>query len=509
MINTFFHTRLTRDCGKTALVEWDTQVSYTYGELAARAHRLACFLSETCGVAFGDRVAIFSRNNVCYLDVLYAMPSLGAIMTSYNHMLKIQELEEMFTQEAPKVFLYEPHFIKKVEYLQTLLPTCMFIPLDHQNQPEGMSHDPAVVRETWLEPVAHPDISLESTLMLLHTGGTTGVPKAAKISYRSIINNTLAQIVTFGITHTDKAYISYPLFHGGGWNYTVMLLTAGGEIVYKNKFSVEDTWKMIETARLTLLAGSPSVFRRMQEDEKFAEVDFSSVRMIRCGGAPPSRDLVECYEKKGLLFYNGYGTTEVGFGVLSLPAGAMTSEERLQKAGAVGKAMLFSEVRLVDSDGNDVACGQRGEIIIRGGLMFSGYWKNEEETMRSLRDGWFYTGDIGEKDHDGFYYICGRKKNMFISGGENIYPPEIENVILGHPDVRDACVIGVADQDWGEVGKAIVVRKETLDEGMLLAYMRQHLSTIRVPKYIQFVDELPRNEAGKLVNQEVITRYSI
>ena len=494
---------------QTAIVDYDQKKEYSYTDLKVRSRKVAQFLIEKVKVCPGDRVALCARNGPWSLELFYAMPIIGAILTTYNCLLREQELLDSVIFEAPKVIFYEECYYEKVQVFQKALPETTLVTLDGNVCPGGWTYNDLLMMTEWDGPWA--DLTLRDICMLLHTGGTTGAPKAAKISYRAMILNTIGQIIDYSIGETDIVYVSFPFFHTAAWNAALPVLLCGGKIYLKRKFDPEGTLRMVEEEKLTTLAGSPSIFRRLCHCADFNSTSFSSVKRIRCGSATPTIDLIKKYWEKGswILFYNGYGMTESGSGILSLPASTMTRELAHQKAGSVGKPMIFVQVRIVDEEGKDLPVGCEGELLVQSGNMFSGYWKKPEASRKAIQDGWLHTGDIARCDEDGFYYICGRKKNMYISGGENIYPTEIETFLLNHPAVADAYVFEVPDDDWGEVGKAIVVIQPdmTLTRAELSGYLSQNLSSIKRPKYIQFVNEVPRNEAGKIIGNTIDQLY--
>jgi fatty-acyl-CoA synthase len=240
----------------------------------------------------------------------------------------------------------------------------------------------------------------------------------------------------------------------------------------------------------------------------FARTDLSCFRFMISGAAPISRLTMEAYWQKGVNIMNAYGMTEVGPSNISPPLCVMSPEDIREKWDAAGIPMPFNHCRIVDEEGRDAAIGERGELIFRGLLTFSGYWRDAENTRKIVRDGWVYTGDIACRDEDGYIRICGRKKNMYISGGENIYPVEIEHVLMDHPAVEYCCVFGVPDDRWGEVGKALIVRRDkTVTKEALRSKVAQRSAKLKAPKYIEFVDAIPKNAAGKTDMKKVLERY--
>lgn len=454
VLRTFFTSRFYRDGQKTAVVDYDSGKAYSYWELKTRSGSVAAFLMKA-GVKKGDRVALCARNGPWSLDIFYAMPLTGCILSTYNCMLKETELSSMMVNESPKILFYEAIYAQKALAFKKFLPDTQFVVIGKENPLNDLTYDEVMMNTAQIS--CREDLTLEDICMLLHTGGTTGTPKAAMISYRAVIANTIGQVITYSINEDDVAYVSFPFFHCASWNSALPILLCGGKVILKQKFTADDSLRMVDKERLTFLAGSPTVFRRLAYSPLFQQTDFSSVRGIRCGSATPTLNLMQKYWAKGLPFYNGYGMTEAGPGTLSLPATSMSLELAAQKAGSVGMPMIFTEIRIVDDFGNDVPIGEEGELIVRNATMFSGYWRDEEATAHAVKDGWLHTGDIARCDEDGFYFICGRKKNMYISGGENIYPPEIETFVLDHPAVEDAYIFGVPDCNWGEVGKALIV----------------------------------------------------
>ena len=500
VVNSFFTNRLERHPHAPAVYDFDRQEKYTYGDLARRANALANYLVNVCGVKKGDRVGICSGNDMVYIDLFYATARTGAITTAYNILLTAEELEGLLENEEPKVIFYDSAHQEKIDALRRRTGDCRWIPL-------GAEYDDILAAD--LSPAPLVPIDPEDIIQLMHTGGTTGLPKGAMLSARAIMLNAMGQQNTYSLTKDDVMFGYLPFFHTATWHTIAMpLLYAGGELVFARKFHVEQTFDVIEQARPTMIWGVPTVYRRLAAHPRFAQADFSSITRCRCGAAPPSLELMEKYWEKGVQFCNGYGMTESGPGNLSIPVGELTLEQIREKRTSCGKVMPFNEARIVDDQGLEVPVGQEGELLLRGGVLFSGYWNDPEETRRAMAGGWLHTGDIARMDEDGFFYVVGRKKNMFITNGENIFPSEIEGVLFRHPAVEDACVIGVPDPDRGEVGKALVVSRDpnlTVEE--LAQFAAGHLPSIKQPKYYAFVPEIPKNSLGKIRLDWLRTTY--
>lgn len=506
-ISRFFRNRSERDPDMVAVYDYDNRIRYTYKELLDRASSVAVFQLEH-GIKKGDRVAIFAKNSIESMDILYSLQYTGAILTTYNFRLRAEELVGLLTSESPAMLFYDAAFSEKIEVIRSSLPDTFFVSLNDNNQFGDVCYSEALDAPGSKIPCV---VNMEDILMLCHTGGTTGVPKAAMISYHSLIYNTMSQIVEYGISSVDVMYVSYPLFHISAWSAALSMLQAGGRIIFKKDFDTEETLKLLEKEKLTILNGSPTVYQRMCLSPRFDKTDFSSVRFVRCGAAPPSAELVNAYLKKGLKFINAYGMTESGTSVLSMPLGSADIDTIRKKAGSAGKPMLFTSLRIIDDNGMDVRDGESGELLVKNEMLFSGYWNNEAETQNVMDGCWLHTGDMARCDDEGYYYICGRKKHMFISHGENIFPVEIENFLYTIKDIDDCYVFGVPDMERGEAGKAIIVLHpgSRLTAEDILAEMKGKLSTLKIPKYIEFVPKVPRNDVGKVCIHDVIRLYGL
>ena len=331
------------------------------------------------------------------------------------------------------------------------------------------------------------------------------------ISHRCELFNSFSEICTWGLSYTDSAVILLPMFHTGGWNLlTLPLLHVGGTIYINRGYDPKVTLEVIQKEKTTLLFGAATIFRMMVERPEFETTDLSSLRWVMAGAAPTPVNIMEEFWKKGIKFVLGYGMTEAGPNNLSTPTQFVPQDVIEEKFASVGKPFYLTMVKLVDDDGDTITTPDTpGELLWSGPQIFSGYWGNEEETAATLVDGWVHTEDMASIDADGFYYIVGRKKNMFISGGENVFPPEIESAIYDIEAVRECCVIGVPDEKWGEVGKAVVSVKPgmSLDKEELLAALNGKLARYKIPKYVTFVDDVPKNNVGKIVVKQIAELY--
>ncbi len=501
-----FRARLCSE--KAAVVDLDTGVRYTYGDLEDRANRLAHVLAGF-GVGKGDRVAFLSRNRVELIDGYFATGKLGAILVPYNARLSAKELAQLMTNEGPKVLFYEEVFAANAAALEGHCPVERFVCLDGAQGGHSAYGDLLARADNGF--VACDDLELEDIHLIIHTGGTTGLPKGGLISHRGELFNSFSEICTWGLNDKDSAVILLPLFHTGGWNLlTLPLLHVGGTIYINRAYDPQKTLEVIQEEKTTCLFGAATIFRMMVERPEFRDADLSSLRWVMAGAAPTPINIMQEFWKKGIKFVLGYGMTEAGPNNLSTPPQFVSQETVEEKFASVGKPFYLTLAKLIDDDGNTVTAPDTpGELLWSGPQIFSGYWGNEAETASTLVDGWVHTGDMASVDKDGFYYIVGRKKNMFISGGENVFPPEIESALYDIEAVRECCVFGVSDEKWGEVGKAVISLKpgKTITKEEILTALNGKLARYKIPKYITFVDDVPKNNVGKIVVKQVTDLY--
>jgi fatty-acyl-CoA synthase len=342
---------------------------------------------------------------------------------------------------------------------------------------------------------------------LLFTGGTTGLPKGAMISHRMIAWNVL-NTVTHDITHDDVYLCVFPLFHTGGmFTYTSSQVIFGNTTILTRQFDAAQVLDLIEREKVTVFAGVPTMYQMLMQDPAFPDADLSSLRFCTSGGAPLPVPVVEHYtETKGIRFKQGFGMTEFGPGLF-----ALAPEDAIRKAGSIGRPNYFVDVRVVDADNQPLGPGEIGELLLKGPSMCTGYYNNPEATAAMTDDdGWFHTGDLVRYDEEWYFYVTDRKKDMFISGGENVYPAEIEAVLYRHPAVHMCAVIGLPDARWGEVGKACVVLKPeaTATEAEIHAYMKDNLAGYKVPKSVTIMDALPMSGMGKILKRELREQFA-
>jgi fatty-acyl-CoA synthase len=483
----------------------------TYRQMNERANRFANWLRDVAGVGQGDRVAILARDGVEHLDCFFACSKLGAIHTALNWRLHWRELVGIIENTQPQVLLYSDDSKDNVAELETATHNTQHA-IRHYLHIEGDGIASSLHFETTLQSAEATAITCETLeaedpAALIFTGGTTGLPKAAMASHRMVAWNTLNTVI-HDVTHNDVYLNVFPMFHTGGLLvYTLPQVIFGGTTILVRQFDPAKVLRLIEREKVTVFAGVPTMYQVMTQAENWEEANLSSLRFCTSGGAPLPVPLVEQYTReKGIRFKQGFGMTEFGPGVF-----ALAPEDAIRKAGSIGRPNFYVDARVVDDDNNPLGPDEVGELVLKGPSYCSGYFGNPEATAEAVDDeGWFHTGDIAKYDEEWYFYIVDRKKDMFISGGENVYPAEIEAVLYKHPAVHMCAVIGVPHPKWGEVGKACVVLKPgaMASEEELIAFMRDHLARYKVPKSVEFMDALPISGAGKILKRQLKEQFS-
>jgi fatty-acyl-CoA synthase len=468
--------------GKVAIIVAETGERITYADLNGRAEQAARAV-VAAGVAPGERYGILFHNSIEFLALFFAAAKCGAIVVPLSTRATVHELEQIVADCSMSVLFKGPGFAE--------LKGCRVASLPGTLQPEQGAIEQAGSGKT--EP--------EQTYCLLYTSGTTGQPKGVMIPKRQLYWNGYNTAVNWGLREDDVSPIYTPLYHAGGVAaFLIPIFTVGGTIVLHRGFDAAEVCRTIERERCTVVLGVPTTLKMIMEVPEFATADLTHVRWFISGGAPLPHYIIDAYQKRGVEMKQGYGMTEVGVNCFS-----MTIEDARRKAGSIGKPMLFTEVRVVGDDGTERATGDVGEMWIRGPHVSLGYWNNAEATRAAFDDdGWLHTGDLARRDAEGFFYIAGRRKEMFISGGVNVYPAEIEAALVSHPGVSDAAVIPVPDATWGEVAVAFVVG--SAGEEDLSKYLEERIARFKLPKRYIFLDALPRTPYGKVEKPQLAKR---
>jgi len=502
---------------KTALVCVATGQRFTYRELNGRAIQCAKLWRERCRLAKGDRVGILARNRIEFLDAFFAAGKSGIILVPLNVRLTAKELAVIVKSSGMKALIYDGDLADRVEQLKSDSETSgqieHWIALDRGLAASDLDYSKLLGRFGTDWPQAHCDP--EDIYCLLFTSGTTGKPKGVMIPHRMVAWNGYNTAINWQLRDSDVSPLFTPLYHAGGLAaFLVPIFTAGGTIVLHREFDVHEIWETIEREKCTTVMGVPTIHKMLFEAPECAQADVTHIRWFVSGGAPLPLELIEAYRRRGILLKQGYGLTEVGVNCFS-----MSDEEALRKAGSIGKPMMFTEARVLDASGHAIVPGAnsagekdgaQGELCLRGPHVCKGYWQDPDATAAVLdADGWFHTGDIVRRDEEGFFYVVGRSKDMFISGGVNVYPAEIEAELLRHPAIAEAAVIGVAHATWGEVGVAFVVRKAGGDASpeAITSFLAPKLAKYKLPREFIYVESLPRTAYGKVVKAELRENY--
>ena len=469
---------------RIALEEVATGASLTYAELDRSASAAASLMAER-GIGAGDRVAILCRNRSEFFEILFGCAKLGAILVPLNWRMPPAELDGLIADCAPALLFVEQAQAERASALACAPPRLC---LDRDYPSARASAPSRSWRTTW---------PAESSWYLIYTSGTTGRPKGVIYNFRMALANYVNIGTAIGLSGNDRTVAFLPNFHTAGINlHAVPTLFAGGWVAILEGFDPEALVGLIEARRIDTFFGVPTVYQDLLDHPRFAAAPLESVRHWGCGGAPLPDRLVERFRTLGVRVCNGMGMTETGpTAFLVDPADAWA------RIGSVGKPQLLCSVRIVDSQGRDVADGEVGDLLFSGPGVTPGYWRNEEATRAAFDDrGWLRSGDLAKRDGDGFYFVVGRRKDMFISGGENVYPAEVENVLCDHPSVQDVAVLGEPDSRWGEVGRAFVQLADGArpDSHELEDFCRRRLAPYKVPRRFDFVDAFPRTSAGKI-----------
>jgi fatty-acyl-CoA synthase len=465
----------------------------TYAALSERIATAARALKSRLGVGRGDRVAILSLNHPDYLVLLYACARLGAMLLPMNWRLAPPEQVFILSDASAKVLVVEPEFAAVVPALKEALPDIRVIGLgDVQGCEIGFDE----LLATAAGDGRNPHIDESCPLLLVYTSGTTGRPKGAVLRQEALLWNGVMSQHMHDMTSADHILTVLPFFHVGGLNIqTTPALHVGATVTVHPRFAPDTTLAAIAADKATLTVLVPATIQATIAHPAWGAADLSSLRALTTGSTQVPVPLIEAVEARGVPVLQVYGSTE------TCPIAVYTRVGGdLSRKTSTGLPGLLCEARIIDEQGREAPPDAPGEVLVRGPNVFFEYWGNEAATSDVLRNGWYHTGDIGTRDADGYFYIRDRKKNMIISGGENIYPAEVERVLHEHPDVAEAAVIGRPDPKWQEVPVAYVVRRSgcACDAGTLIAFLGEQLARFKVPREIVFVETLPRNALGKV-----------
>lgn len=483
---------------KIALKEYETGRTLSYSELHRLGNRLAHHLTNVYQIHKGDRIAVLAENCLEYFLLFVAAQKTGCILVPLNYRLVCSEIDFLLKNSEPKLVIGEAKFQEKLEPSVCYQKVPFKWPLedltvfcdkrDHRSADEYFG----------INPVAEND-----PIFILYTSGTTGFPKGALYTHKMLFWNSINTALSLIVNAESRTVNCMPPFHTGGWNVlSTPFLHHGGYTCLVKKFDAKTVLQLIAKERVTIFMGVPTMLNMMAELSDFKTANLNNLLYMIVGGEPMPIPLIEKWQERGVPIRQGYGMTEVGPNLTSLH-----QKDAIRKKGSIGRPNFYVDLKIVDENGKASPPDQSGELLLRGPMVTPGYWRNKQESQKSFAGEWFYTGDMARQDAEGYLYIVDRIKNIYISGGENVYPAEVERALLLHPKVSEVAVIGVPDKKWGEVGKAFIVVKEHIKEEELSNFCYSKLAKFKVPKTFVLMDELPKNDTGK-INRKALKTYA-
>ncbi len=477
---------------------------FSYKQLNQRVNQLSGAM-QSLGIKYGDRIAVLSYNCNEFAEIIMAAAKLGLILVPLNWRLTPVELTFILSDSGAQTLFYDASFAAAAEELKKNTGLNNLISLYGKSALQGsLTYDDFIEGKPVTEPSPSSPVGLETPHIIMYTAGTTGKPKGAVLTQGASFWNAVNCISAMSITADDRDLNVLPMFHIGGIGlFTLPVFYMGGTVLLLRTFDPAKALNIIKKEKVSIFFGVPAIFLFLANQPDFQCM--KDVRVVMCGGAPLPVSLIKLYEENGLRLLQGFGMSEAA------PSIAILDKDMyLQKAGSIGRRLMHLETRVVDEDMKDVPPGEIGELIMRGPNVMIGYWNRPEATEEAFRGGWFHSGDLARREEDGSLYIVDRSKDMYISGGENVYPAEVENAIYEIPEIGEAAVIGIPDQKWGEVGKAIVTVKpdKKLTEEQIISHLKGCLAKFKVPASVDFVDVLPRNAMGKVLKNTLREKYT-
>jgi len=478
-----------------ALIDGQTWRRYSYLELLERSCRFAQALLDR-GLGKGDRICCLTNNSVEYIDAFMASSRLGVTLCPINYRLSVVEMKTIIKDCDPKAILFDAEFSEKVKAIVDEFPGIQTV-VSYGNKEfawaSGLETITAEYNGSAPEIVSGSDLPL----LMLYTAGSTGRPKGVPLRQSNLLFNALNWIIELGISKNDYTLTVLPLFHiGGHMLWTLPHLIVGAKNLLLKRFDAEKTLQLIEKEKVTNTYLIPAMAKMVVALPEWGKYDLSSVRFVGSGGEAVSDRIKSSFGEIGIPVLNSYGLTETSDGTTTIRPYAGLDKP----ANCIGKPLTFVDMKIVNHAGEEIKPHEEGEILHRGPSVVSGYWNRPEETAKAFKDGWFFSGDKATRDQDGYVYFLGRKDDMIVTGGENVYPTEVEEVILGHSEVADVAVLGVPDEKWGQTIKAVICFKKGKEVGEkeIFKYLEDKLSGFKKPRIIEIVDQLPKIGSGKL-----------
>ncbi len=475
---------------KLAVREHDSGRCLSYGELEILSAKAAAFLKDKLELGKGSRVAVLADFCLEYVVLFAAAQKLGFVLVPLNYRLTGREIAYMLDNSQPELFIAAEKYLPLLEGQEALST------IRHILKPSAFME---ALEAYQVKNKVQEELEENHPLFILYTSGTTGFPKGAIYTHGMAFWNSMNTATRLDITSQDHTLVCMPPFHTGGWNvFLTPFLHHGASFTLLSKFEAGAVLRLLEEEKATLFMAVPTMLKMMLDAPEFDQVRLKSTRYFIVGGEALPIPTIESWHKKGVLIRQGYGLTEAGPNITSL-----NHEDAIRKKGSIGQPNFYVEYKIMGETGQPAEQGQPGELWLSGPMVSPGYWRNPEATEAAIAGEWFKTGDVAQEDKDGFLYIVDRKKNMYISGGENVYPAEVEHFMLTHPAIEEVAVVGIPDALWGESGKAFIALREgaMLGEQEIIDWCRQGLAKYKVPKYIYFTGELPKTETGKIARK--------
>lgn len=487
-----------------AVIESHDATSYTYEELHRRANRLANALKDA-GIKRGERVCCLTTNSVEYIDIFTAASRIGAVLCPLNYRLAPVEMVKILQDAKPKAFIFDSDFAMAAKEISSAVNTIKLYLCFGPSQKNWAESFEEITRQY---SSSGPEIEgdSEDTLLLLYTAGSTGRPKGVPLKQTNLFFNAINWIIDVGITKQDYSLTIIPLFHiGGHMLWTLPHLIVGAKVMLQRRFSPEETLQIISREGITNTYFIPAMAKMILALPNWRDYDFTNVRFIGAGGEAVPEKITHAFGELGVPILNSYGLTETSDGTI----GMRPPDVNGKAANCIGKSLTLTDTMIINAEGSEAQTGQEGELLHRGPSVVGSYWNRPEESKKAFRKGWLHTGDLAVKDTEGFLYFLGRKDDMIVSGGENVYPAEVEEAILSYEKVADVAVLGVPHETWGQTIKAVIAPKsnEKIDELEIIDHIKTKLSGFKRPRIIEFSESLPKIGSGKLDRALIKEQY--